>query len=360
MPFVFHSSYKGVKGFLTVYHDALRYAYMITEQAKGRMRILAFWQKHGLKPTLDAFHVTRRTLFNWQRCLKEGHGQLEALNPKSRAPVKRRRRLWPPAVLEEIKRLRRLHPNLGKEKLLAELKMFCQPRDLTCPSGRTIGRLIKDLGGLRTFPQKISHFGKIKTLNRTPVLRKPKHFKALYPGHLVALDTIEEQIFNARRYVLTFEDIHSRFSFAWATRSHASKAAAEFFDSCRKVFPVPFSYALTDNGSEFKKHFNEALLKLHVTHYRTYPRTPKMNAHLERFNRTLQEEFLNYRKATLIDPQAFNTQLMDYLVWYNARRVHYAFDNQRSPLQFLNSLTPDQLTPALGQECKRGWPHTKL
>ena len=181
MPFVFHSSYKNVKGFLTVYHDALRYAYMITEQAQARMRTLAFWQKHGLPATLDAFKVKRRTLFNWQQRLKEGHGQLEALNPKSRAPLQRRRRLWPPAVLDEIKRLRIAHPNLGQEKLRPELLALCQLRHLKCPQARTIGRLIKDLGGLRTAPQRISHFGKIRAVKRAPVLRKPKGLKSPLP-----------------------------------------------------------------------------------------------------------------------------------------------------------------------------------
>lgn len=358
MPFVFHSSYKNVKGFLTVYHDALRYAYMITQVAQQRMRVLAFWQKHGLKPTLDAFPVKRRTLFHWQARLKQGRGKLEALNPRSRAPFQRRRRLWPPLVLEEIKRRRQVHPNLGKEKLWPELKLFCQARRLSYPQPRTIGRLVKDLGGLRTYPQRIRHNGQIAAIKRTPVLRKPSNFKALYPGHLAALDTIEEPVWGLRRYVLTFEDVYSRFSFAWATVSPASKAAAEFFAYCLKVFPVPFAFALPDNGSEFKKHFNEALFNYPVTHYHTYPKTPKMNAHLERFNRTLQEEFLNFRKHQLREPDGFNRDLMDYLVWYNTRRGHYAFQNQQSPLQFLNSLTPRQLQPALGQKCKRGWPHT--
>ena len=174
----------------------------------------------------------------------------------------------------------------------------------------------------------------------------------------MALDTIEEHVWGLRRYVLTFEDIYSRFSFAWATVSHASKAAAEFFEYCLKVFPVPLQFVLTDNGSEFKKHFSEALKQLYLTHYRTYPQTPKMNAHLERFNRTLQEEFLNFKKDQLRDPDVFNGNLMDYLVWYNTRRVHCAFNNKLSPLQFLNSLTPNELHPALGQKCKRGWPYT--
>ena len=33
-------------------------------------------------------------------------------------------------------------------------------------------------------------------------------FKALYPGHCIALDTIEEHIAGSRRYVITAEDLY--------------------------------------------------------------------------------------------------------------------------------------------------------
>ena len=117
------------------------------------------------------------------------------------------------------------------------------------------------------FPQKISHFGKTIKVNRKKVSRKPKDFVALYPGHLVAFDTIERFVDGCRRYIITFEDIYTRYSFAWSTTSHASKAAEEFFELCRQIFPFSFEFVLTDNGSEFKKYFNKAVLKAHLTQY---------------------------------------------------------------------------------------------
>jgi len=227
---------------------------------------------------------------------------------------------------------------------------------LSCPSPRTIGRLIADLGGLRLFPQKVSHFGKVKKVNRHKVLRKPKDFKTKYAGHLVALDTIERFVFGIRRYIITFEDIHTRFAFAWGTSSHASLAAKEFFGLCLKVFPYPITFVLTDNGSEFKKHFDIELRRLHLVHYHTYPKTPKMNAHMERFNRTVQEEFVDYHANLLLDTEAFNRKLMDYLAFYNTQRVHFAFDNKLSPVGFMLSLPHYSLTG--GRECKSGWPYT--
>lgn len=190
---------------------------------------------------------------------------------------------------------------------------------------------------MRIFPQKVSYFGKIKKANRQKVLHKPKGIKPEYPGHLIALDTIEKFINGTRRYVITFEDIYTRFSFAWGTKSHTSLAAEEFFNLCLKVFPYSFNflYVLTDNGSEFKKHFSERLKELHLTHYHTYPKTPRMNAHLERFNRTIQDDWIDWHLYKLIDPDVFNRSLVDYLIFYNMERVYYAFQNKLSPIQFM-------------------------
>ena len=117
------------------------------------------------------------------------------------------------------------------------------------------------------------------------------------------------------------------------------------------------SFVLTDNGSEFMKHFEEELKRLHLTHYHTYPKTPKMNAHLERFNRTIQDEFVDYHVPELLSPISFNLKLIDYLVWYNTERVHGAFQNRLSPVQFLLNL-PRSAQDKLPAECKSGWPHT--
>jgi hypothetical protein len=53
-----------------------------------------------------------------------------------------------------------------------------------------------------------------KKANRQKVLRKPKGIKAEYPGHIVALDTVERFVHGLRRYIITCEDIHLRFAFA--------------------------------------------------------------------------------------------------------------------------------------------------
>ena len=351
-----HCKYTGIKGFLTVYNRAVRYRYMITETALRRQKILIHWEKHGLLSTIDAFGVLKRTLYNWKRLFKEGGSKPEALNPKSRRPKLMRRRAWDYRILEEIKRLRssEVHPNLGAEKLHPLLLDFCDVLGIKCPGSTTVERLIADLGGLRTFPQKVSHFGKIKKANRQKILRKPKDFKVLYPGHTIALDTVEKQKNGRRMYILTAIDIFTRVTYAIATRSHSSQTFAHFFFLIMQMFPYDIKNVLTDNGSEFKKYLSKLLTENKITHYHTYPKTPKMNAHCESFNGTIQEEFVDYNVDILFsEPTAFNEKLKDYLIFYNTKRVHYAFKNKLTPFAVLNG--SEYYVSKLPAECKNGW-----
>jgi transposase InsO family protein len=54
---------------------------------------------------------------------------------------------------------------------------------------------------------------------------------------------------------------------------------------------------VSDNGQEFGEYFHSALQTQRIVHWHTFPRTPKMNAHCERFNRTVHEEFLDVHEA---------------------------------------------------------------
>lgn len=320
---------------------ALRWAHMIVKTAKDRARILAFWDKHGLEATIEAFKAKRSTLYEWKRKLDDGGGKLESLNPGRTTPKSRRCRTseWPQPVLSEIRRLRAEHPNLGPDKVQIFLVKFCQRHKLRCPQPRTVARLIADMGGLCVYPEKVRHDGAIIKRKREKVARRPKGFIPGHPGHLVTLDTIERFIHGSRRYILTCTDGFSRFSFAWATTSHASEAAKEFFKIMRRVFPVPYSYVMTDNGSEFKKEFAKAVRQEHLTHWKTYPNCPRMNGKTERFNRTLQEEFVDYHAGALLDPDSFNRQMVEYLLWYNGERPHWALD-LKSPVQYLVENSP--------------------
>lgn len=330
-----------VRGFGRLSDYAIRFVRMVTQEAKRRAKILAFFEKHGSKTTQDAFEVSRRTLYLWKARRYAGGGCLESLNEKSRRPKTVRRRAWPYPVTAEIRRLRQEHPNLGKEKVHIFLQRFCEMQGQACPSVSTIGNIIHDMGGLRMFPTKVRHNGQIVVRKPQRKARKPKGFVAERPGHCGSFDTIVKFVSGTRRYIITFTDIYSRFSFAWATASHASLAAKEFFDLVTYVFPFELEFVLTDNGSEFLKHFDTEIRRLHKIHWHTYPKCPKMNSHDERFNRTIQEEYIDFHEHELLNPTAFNRGLVKHLLWHNTERPHWSL-NFQTPVSFITSNFPKE------------------
>jgi putative transposase len=101
------------------------------------------------------------------------------------------------------------------------------------------------------------------------------------------------------------------------------------------VSPFKIELIQTDNGLEFEKYFREYIKKVKIVHYHNYPRCPKMNAYIERFNRTIQEEFINKNLSQIrYDMAIFNQKLMDYLIWYNTKRPYWSL-NLISPVKYL-------------------------
>jgi transposase InsO family protein len=220
---------------------------------------------------------------------------------------------------------------------------FAAAHALRCPSARTIGRLIADAADKMRARPRPHGCGKPSSTPRRR-LRKPKHFHSQRPGHCVALDTIELHHDGQHRYLITCTDLHSHFAWAWATRSHASAAAAQFFRLIQAVFPFAIEAVLTDNGSEFQRHFATTLAECLSTHWHTYPNTPRMNAHCERFNRTLQEEFVDYHYDLLFIDEltAFNLELLRWLSWYKPHPTRPRPQNQA--LAIPNPISPHHRT----------------
>ena len=258
---------------------------------------------------MDAYHVSRSSLYSWRR--KYRLGNIRELSNYSTAPRRRRRRNWPAEVVAEIRRRRENYP-YGAPKIHLLIQPWCAKRGLPCPSPRTIARLIADAPDqmrlVRVTPRRNSQ----PQRQRKP--RLGKGFKATHPGHCIALDTVQRFVQGQRRYLFTAVDMHSRFSFAIATRRSNSAIAAFFMELVLKVFPGKGHQVLTDNGSEFRGAFDRYLQEHGIRHCCTYPKCPKMNAFNERFNRTIQEEFVTPEEDLLMtDIRTFNDRPMDYL-----------------------------------------------
>ena len=113
--------------------------------------------------------------------------------------------------------------------------------------------------------------------------------------------------------------------------------AADFLNRLLYLLDGKLENIQTDNGSEFHKYFEQAVNQLKLTHWWSRPRTPKDNPVNERFNRTLQDEFLRLGNFNP-KPMVFNSKLTEWLIEYNFHRPHEAL-NYETPIEF-NKVLP--------------------
>ncbi|MBI3251392.1 MAG: transposase [Candidatus Andersenbacteria bacterium] len=311
---------------------------MITEAATKRASILTFWGKHGDTPTQEAFGIGRATLFRWQTKLTEGGGKLEALNPKSRAPTQKRKRIIPEAVTDFIINERRME-KIGKEKLA----ILLEEDGIAVLSSSTVGRILGDLKKQGKLPDTVRVHLSGRTgrmIENKPGKKRPKLRSKGHSGELVKADSIVRFTNGIKRYVVTSLECGNKFAFAYGYTSHASTKTADFMKMFQHVAPFDVTHIQTDNGSEFADHFDLLLNEQGIAHFHTYPRCPKMNAEIERFNRTLSEAFIAPNRYLLAyNLPEFNKRLMEWLLWYNTRRPHWSL-GLVSPLKYICNQLP--------------------
>lgn len=174
---------------------------------------------------------------------------------------------------------------------------------------------------------------KCLTKKKSPWKRYHPHQERPYPlqaGVLVETDTIHRMINEKKRlYVFTMIDVYSRWTYAKAYERMNSATAVKFIKEAQRHATFKFDMIQSDHGPEFSSWFVSRILKKH-----RYTRIgkPNDNSHIERFNRTLQEECLDKLPN---DVAAINCALKKYLRYYNHERVHGG----------INYLTPIQVVP---------------
>ena len=328
--------YGHCKGFYKLYNYGLKHYpnYMITKQAEKRVKILKFWKKYGLQATIDAYGAKQSTLYLWWKIYRDSGYKTISLNPGKQARINNNKREIHPLVLKEIKRLRlEVCPNMGKAKTKIFLDVFCKKNNLPTYSESKIGRIIKEKR-IYHHRQKIYHNGRAKILKKEKKLRKSKEFKVKEAGDLIEIDTIVRFELGLKRYIITAVDILGRPAFAYCYNRANSTNAKDFFQKLSQVMPFNIKAVQTDNGSEFHKYFRDYLKEQNITHYWNYPGKPYRNGHVEKFNRTIQEEFIDQHEMYLENINEFNEKMIDWLLWYNTERPHWSL-GLMSPVDYL-------------------------
>jgi len=179
--------------------------------------------------------------------------------------------------------------------------------------------------------KKVSLSSVKRTLDRKGLTKKKNPRKKYYQsgkrpgtqraGDLVQVDTIHlMESAKKRIYIYTLLDVHSRWAYAEASEKISAVRSVQFVKNAQHRAPFIFRHLQSDHGSEFSRKFTE---RVRINHRHSRVRQPNDNAHLERFNRTIQTELI--RKL----PTAcghIRKKLPGYLKYYNEERLHLGLD----------------------------------
>lgn len=186
---------------------------------------------------------------------------------------------------------------------------------------------------------KVSLSSVKRTLERNYLINKRSPWKRYHPhqdrpyplqsGDLVETDTIHRMIDKKKRlYVFTLIDVYSRWVYAKAYDRMNSATGVKFIQEAQREAIFHFKMIQSDHGPEFGKWFVERIKK---SHRYTRIGKPNDNSHIERFNRTLQEECLD---KVGNDVNKINFALKEYSRYYNYERVHGGI-NYQIPVQLI-------------------------
>lgn len=302
--------------------------------AKTRKHILDFYREYGEAATRKAFGVDRKLIYVWKQRLK-ANPSLLSLNPLSTRPRTVRSMNTHPQISAFIKDLRLKYPRLGKEKIKPLLDRHCLKLGLTSISVSTIGKVIKRNHYFYRKPGRIYHlpgskWEQTKARKRLRVKYAPSHREC---GHIQS-DTVLKITNGIKEYFYSAIDTKLKFGLTLNYKSLNSLNNRDFYLKFKNVYPGTIRDWQTDNGQENLGEFDKELIRDGIPHLFTYPRCPKINGVIERYNRTIQEEFIDNHLDIIHDRIRFNQKLAEYVIFYLTERVHKSIGN-KTPIDYL-------------------------
>lgn len=325
----------------------LRGKRILSLKAQLKLEWIIFYHTLGKKNALftaSHFGINPKTLHKWKRRFNEY--DLSTLEEQSRIPKKTRKRDISDVQRIRIRTLRKEHIRWGKMKLKERY---------TALYGEYVSswKIQKVIEEEHLYFNKAEHNRQQKRRKQAQKKQKKRIHTLLKEKRTHFLWHVDTVVFTLShggyRYLLTAIDDTSKLAYARFYTTHSSKQAADFLKRLHYLTEGEIVNLHHDNGSEFQKDFEQACRDLSLPQWYSRVKTPKDNAVLERFNRTIQEEFVELIDIDLEDIHEVNTRLTDWLIEYNSIRPHQALDYQ-TPLAYIDS----QLLP-MSSSHTRAW-----
>lgn len=308
----------------------------LSKEGKLRLEWLIYYEgvaKKNASLTCRHFGIVPKTFYKWKN--RFDGKNLRLLETCSRAPKHVRQKQITPIEEERVVTMRKEHIRWGKVKLSVHYKNTYHETISSWKIGYTILKY-----KLYHNPKKNTQI-QAKRKRSKEKKRITELVKQPFPGFLIALDTIIIWSGGVKRYIVTGIDTVSKIAFARMYTTKSSKNASDFLQRMMYLLDHEVWNACHDNGSEFHKYFAKAVKELGLEEYWSRTHTPKDNPVCERFNRTLEDEYIALGHMNT-DPDVFNRGLTEWLIEYNFVRPHQTLGYQ-TPWQYYekaNKLLP--------------------
>lgn len=291
-----------------------------SDVAQFRFHVLDVYYHHGWQAAVSAFKIGKSTLYDWKKQYEQSTKNVGSLVPHSTRPRRVRQMAVDPRMLSLLRAMRTTYGTISKYKLKPFLDAYAREIGIPSVGVTTIGKMIKRyrLWDTRR-PHRVHHRFSVSRSRHAP--------KETTPGYL-EMDSITVYVAGTKWLFMTIIDVVTKVAHVAVVPSLSALHAVKVLQTFLHRYPYRVRIIQTDNGSEFLASFHMFLEEYGIIHQFIYPRSPRINGVVERFNRTIQEEFLNRSDELFYDKSTFLKKLEDYLLWYNTKRPHYALKYQ--------------------------------
>ena len=313
------------------------------EKSRGKAMKMLVIEKKPVGVIADRFGVNRSTIWRWHQKWKiqNQDKQLENYNRPTRTTGETFR--WN-SVRWDIPSLSATpkHPHTLSEDII---QLVLDVRDQLKRCAEVVWYHINSVLcieiSLSSVRRILKRYGKMKK----PKFHKNRRYKGiprpqvLSPGDLVEIDTIHlfNPITKQKRYIYTVIDLYTRMAYARVYKELRPVNSLNTVLEAEQYFGFKFKTIQSDNGLEFARYFETRLESRGVKIRHTRLGRPNDNAHIERFNRTIQEECTGNYYLESEPLKKMDDKILSYIDYYNYHRVHLGI-SYRAPAEMLQRL----------------------
>jgi transposase InsO family protein len=290
--------------------------------------------------TSSHFGISPKTFHKWHKRFIKSKMNVEYLKDQSKSPLNKRKPVINTLEESRIFNLRRKHMRYGRKKLQ---KLYITEYKETISLWK-IERVIRKH---RLYPDKVKHQKIVlkrtrgRKTSKTRIQNYLGTISEIKVGSLWHVDSIILHYIGFKRTIITAIDEVSRIGYARVYSTQSSKNAEDFLHRLNYLTEGTLSVMHSDNGSEFEGLFKRGCQTKGIKQIYSRKRTPKDNAKNERFNRTIQEEWLEDADIDIEDINKANKSLTEWLIEYNTKRPHESL-NYDTPVEYVEKMIDNE------------------